>query len=130
MYSHSSFRYPKLKAAALLLSLCLMMVGSCPIQKYLAGAFSIEVEDSKQPAVRQVVKNSVSCTNNKEVIYAPLAEASKTTSASGALFFLFLGTSIYSLIRFLTKEWGKGVKEKDPILTAVPLFVRNQVFRI
>lgn len=112
-----------------MLSLCLMMVGTCPIQKFLSSAFSVKVEASKQPSLpASLVKHDVRCAEYKEMVNAPLVEQSTQGNSSNALFIL-LGGALPNCF----KEAGRNalaVPREDPIGRAIPLFLRNQVFRI
>lgn len=131
MRNTSSFTSPKLKAALLLLSLCLMMVGTCPIQKLLSSTFSVKVDESKQPGIPSVsVTNTLKCAYYKEMIQVPLVELSTRNGASDVVPFLLLPAYVDSLTSFEPGVWMYNGKVKDPTVSSVPLFLRHQVFRI
>lgn len=130
MYKKFPSIYHRMKASVLLLCLGFMLVGTCPIQKILLSNSPVKAEASTQATMSKAgVKNQLTCSYGEEVIKAPLVDLTKKSN-NNPLYFILLSTIAYLFTSFLSNRSISIVNRRFSLVSPVPLFLRNQVFRI
>lgn len=130
MYRKTSSIYHRIKALILFLCLAFMILGTCPIQKFLLSATSLKVKTSTKKSVSPpLVKDNLTCSYSEEIVKAPLVELTKKSNDNASLFIL-LNTLAYLFTCFVRKRSIPFVKRRVFFGSSVPLFLRNQVFII
>lgn len=119
----------KIKSIALLLSLCFVIVGTCPIQKYILQTFSTEVEVSKQ-AKSSKGETKVSCTSSEQVFEAPVVETTEMRNLQSSLINSSFDGFIVQLERFQNTKIAGFSTKTEPLYSSIPIHLKNQVFII
>ena len=120
--------YHKIKASVLLICLGFVILGTCPIQKFILSASPVEVETSTQTSISSTVVNTT-CSSSEEIVKAPLVDLTKKSN-NNALYFILLSTLAYLFTSFLSSRYISVVNSKIFLVSPISLFLKNQVFRI
>lgn len=130
MYRKLPSIFHKIKASVLLICLGFVILGTCPIQKFLLNASSVKTQTSDQTGVSEIiVSNQLSCSYGEEIVKAPLIELTKKSN-NNALYFVLLSALVYLFTSFVANGSIPFVKRKNALGSPIPLFLRNQVFII
>lgn len=128
MYRKLPSIYHKIKASVLLICLGFVILGTCPIQKFILSASPVEVETSTQTSISSTVVNTT-CSSSEEIVKAPLVDLTKKSN-NNALYFILLSTLAYLFTSFLSSRYISVVNSKIFLVSPISLFLKNQVFRI
>lgn len=118
----------KIKTIGLLLCLCFVIVGTCPIQKLILQISFVELEASKQSKTSRTETN-VSCTYNEQVFEVPVVQFIGVKLAHIPFTTLFNNLGALRGGYSIT-ETSVLSKNKEPIYSSVSIYLKNQVFII
>lgn len=118
----------KTKAVALLLCLGFTLVKSCPGQKLLSNSSLLNISEHLDSFTSSDNQN-LTCSYSAEVVETPLIDHTNRSS-SNVLFFVLISSLFFSIHSLLINGCSQYIKNRKIFVSPVPLFLRNQVFRI
>lgn len=119
----------KIKGIALLLSFCFVIVGTCPIQKYILQVFSSEVEVPKQ-AKTSKEKTRVNCANSEQVFEVPTEAVREMINLQFPLITSSFGCFLSELNSFQSTNKAVFSNRTEPLYSSIPIHLKNQIFII
>lgn len=128
MYIKLSSISLKIKAVMLLLCLGFTMVKSCPGQKFLSNSSSLSQSEQLSSFISGENK-PLTCFNSRENIKTPLVHHINRSN-NNLLFFVLISSLVFLIRSCLVNKCNQILKNREILVSPVPLFLRNQVFRI